>query len=143
MSMSVAELAGAGSTAATGTGKTIEEMDGMDFLNLLITELSNQDPFEPMDNKEILEQLSAIRNLEANMTLSENIGSLLDSQQLTSAAALIGRVVSGVDTGGQLIEGAVERIVLDAAGIRVQVGDHQIALGNIMTVGAEEVGDAA
>ena len=142
MSLSVSELAGSSSTTATGTGQTITDMDGMDFLNLLITELSNQDPFEPMNNKEILEQLSAIRNLEANMTLSENIQSMVANQELASAAVLIGRVISGVDTDGQLIEGAVERIVLDASGIRVQVGDHEIALGNITTVGAEEVGSA-
>jgi len=143
MSLSVAELAGASSAAATGKGRTIDEMNGMDFLKLLISELSNQDPFEPVKNKDILEQLSAIRSLEANMSLSENIKSLLSNQELASASVLIGRVISGVDTTGTLIEGAVERIVLDAGGIRVQVGDHQIALGNIMTVGAEEVGDAA
>ena len=142
MSLSVAELAGNSSTASTGTGKTISDMNGMDFLKLLISELSNQDPFEPMKNKEILEQLSAIRSLEANMSLGENIKSLLNNQELASASVLIGRVISGVDTDGQLVEGTVERIVLDAAGIRVQIVDHEIALGNIMTVGAEEVGDA-
>ena len=145
MSLSVAALAGTGSAAATGKGQSIEAMDGMDFLKLLITELSSQDPFEPMKNKEILEQLSAIRSLEANMTLSENIQSMVTNQELTSATVLIGRIISGVDTGGELVEGTVERIVLDATGIRVQVGDREIVrrrstrIGRVTTTGRRTV----
>jgi len=135
----------------------IQEMNGLDFLKLLVTELSNQDPFEPMKNKEILEQLSAIRSLQANMTLQQNISemadqqeatsnslaSLLSRQELASATALVGKLVAGADTEGQVVEGRVERVILDSSGVRVQIGTHEIPLENIERVGAEEDADAA
>jgi len=133
---------GAPSTLTGGNSRNITDMNGQDFLKLLIAQLSNQDPLEPMKNKEILEQLSSIRSLEANMTLSENIRTLLNHQELSSATLLIGRTVTGLDQSGQLVEGKVERVILDASGIRLQVGDSQIPLRNVSRVGAEEVGNA-
>ena len=131
-------VAASAATAVASTSRNISDMTGQDFLKLLISQLSSQDPFEPMKNKEILEQLSAIRSLEANMNLSENIKGLLSHQELASATLLIGRSVRGLDTQGQLVAGKVERIILDAGGIRVQVGDHEMLLGNITSVAAEE-----
>lgn len=116
----------------------------MDFLKLLVSELSNQDPFEPMKNKEILEQLSAIRSLESNMTMTENFKTLLNHQELGSAAALIDHVITGIDTDGQLVEGKVERIILDSSGVRLQVGGSEVFLKNVTRVGpAETVPGAA
>ena len=131
-------VAAPAATALVGTSRNINDMTGQDFLKLLISQLSSQDPFEPMKNKEILEQLSAIRSLESNMTLSENIRGLLSHQELASATLLIGRIVRGLDVEGQLVAGKVERIILDAGGIRVQVGDHEMLLKNITSVEAEE-----
>ena len=128
-------VGGVGSTSNNGNaGKGLAEMTGDDFLNLLISELSNQDPFEPMKNKEILEQLSAIRGLQSNMTMSENFQTLINSQQLASATTLIGRTVMGTDTGGELIQGQVQSILLDAGGLRLQIGDRQMKMGNVMRI---------
>lgn len=138
MATSVDSVAAASSTATTGTGQGIGAMTGLDFLKLLITELSNQDPFEPMKNQDLLEQLSAIRSLEANMTLSQNIGALVGNQELASATVLIGRTITGLSTAGLLVEGTVERVILDASGVRVQIGAYEVPLGSITKVGAVE-----
>ncbi|NIA20596.1 MAG: hypothetical protein GWP05_01210 [Anaerolineaceae bacterium] len=136
-------VASVGTILSEGSGRGIDEMSSMDFLKLLITQLSNQDPMEPMKSQELLEQLSAIRSLESNMTVSENFKKLLDYQELAGATLLIGSWVTGVDVNGESVEGRVERVVMDASGVRVQVGDHEIALKNIQLVGAEEVDDVA
>ena len=141
MPYSLGAVAGVGTTLSQGSSRGIEEMSSMDFLRLLITQLSNQDPFEPMKNQDLLEQLSAIRSLESNMTISENFGKLLAHQELASATLLIGGWVTGVDVNGQLVEGRVERVVMDASGVRVQIGDHEIVLRNIQLIGVEAVGD--
>lgn len=143
MPYSLGAVAGVGTTLSQGSSRSIEEMSSMDFLKLLITQLSNQDPFEPMKNQELLEQLSAIRSLESNMTISENFRKLLAHQELASATLLIGGWVTGVDVNGELVEGRVERVVMDASGVRVQIGDHEIALRNIQLVGAEGLDDVA
>ena len=143
MPYSLGAAASVGTTLSQGSSRGIEEMSSMDFLKLLITQLSNQDPLEPMKNQELLEQLSAIRSLESNMTIAENFRTLLDHQQLASATLLIGGWVTGVDVNGELVEGRVERVVMDRSGVRVQIGDHEIALRNIQLVGVEDIGDVA
>lgn len=143
MAISVSDVTSAAASATQGSGQGLESMTGMDFLQLLITELSNQDPFEPMKNKEILEQLSAIRTLESNMTMTEDFKTLIASQELSSATSLIGRMVVGVDTTGEIIEGKAEGILLDESGVYIQIGDRQMTLENVMLIYDEEVSDAA
>ena len=127
------------SSASSGSGNSIADMTSQDFLKLLITELSNQDPFEPMKNKEILEQLSAIRSLESNMTMTENFQSLVNNQQLVSATALIGRAVMGTDANGELIVGLVDSVSLDASGLVLNIGDRRMAIGNVMQIVDEAI----
>lgn len=143
MSNGLGAVASVGTILSEGSSRGISEMSSMDFLKLLITQLSNQDPMEPMKSQDLLEQLSAIRSLESNMTISENFRKLLDHQELASATLLLGSWVTGIDVNGELVEGRVERVIMDASGVRVQIGDHEIALKNIQLVGVEEVDDVA
>lgn len=71
-------------------------MDSQDFFKLLITQLTNQDPFEPTGNDELLRQISSIRDIELSTTLTDSLRSLTGQQRFTSASTLIGQFVTGV-----------------------------------------------
>lgn len=89
-----------------------------DFLKLLTTELRNQDPLSPMDNKDFISQMAqfssleqmnnvakSMENMNANMTI------LFQHSLLSQGAALIGKQVAGMDSSGEtLIEGTVEAV---------------------------------
>ena len=64
-----------------------------DFLKLLITELQNQDPLNPTDNAQILEQISQIRSIESTTQLGQTLESVKLGQNLASASALIDRQI--------------------------------------------------
>ncbi|MBN2583405.1 MAG: flagellar hook capping protein [Planctomycetes bacterium] len=135
-------------TSSTGTSRGLEDMSGMDFLKLLITQLSNQDPMEPMKNQELLEQLSAIRSLESNMTISEKFEDLLSAnqslatqQELSSATLLMGTYVTGLSTANKLVQGYVDRVIVNDSGTSVQVGDYEIPLENVRQVGWSDATD--
>lgn len=74
-----------------------------DFMTLLLVELQNQDPTEPMDSEKILSQTSQLATLEAtentNKALSDLAASLGNSQQFSTIAA-IGKTA---DTGSNAI----------------------------------------
>ncbi len=85
-----------------------------DFLEIMIAELANQDPFEPLDNREFLGQLTQMQNLEASTQMTESLAQLSESlqsmtfgQQLASASTLIGQMVSGQDVNGLEVIGIV------------------------------------
>ena len=53
--------------------KSLTALGGEDFLQMLITQRKYQDPTNPMDNKEVLEQLTSLRTLDANSELAAAI----------------------------------------------------------------------
>lgn len=67
-----------------------------DFFKLLITQLTNQDPLEPTSNQELMEQISAIRDIDLSMTLVESLKTLTGQQRFAAAPALMGKFVTGV-----------------------------------------------
>ena len=89
-----------------------------DFLKLLTTELRNQDPLQPMDNKDFIAQMAQFSSLEQMNNVSKSMDDLKNSmtgffQQglLNQGAALIGKQVSGLDTDGVTeISGIVDSV---------------------------------
>ena len=129
---------GAQTAPATDAFKNVD-LD--DFLKLMITELQNQDPLNPMDNQQLLQQLSQIREIESNLQLTDTLKSLLMGQNLASAGALIGRTIVGLDDDGKTVTGIVERVSLADGKVKLHVGDSQIDLANVSQVlGEEEAG---
>ena len=107
-------------------------MTGMDFLQLLISELSNQDPFEPMKNQELLNQISSIRQLEMNTQLNDTLQSLALQGNLGSAAGLIGNTITGLNTARYMVSGSV-------AGVMVRDGEIVLELADGDMVRLEDV----
>ena len=94
------------STSSATTGTTDNSTLGKDaFMKLLLTEMQYQDPTQPMDTGQILQQTSELATLESadntNNTLTSLATTLQNSQQF-SAASLIGKVV---DTGDNTVQG--------------------------------------
>ncbi len=72
------------------------ELGQDEFLQLMTTQLSNQDPFEPMDNGEFLAQIAQFGTVNGVNDLNESFSgfaSSVQSSQALQAASLIGREV--------------------------------------------------
>lgn len=65
-----------------------------DFFKLLITQLTNQDPLEPTSNLELMQQISAIRDIDLSTTLVESLKTLTSQQRFAAAPALMGKYVT-------------------------------------------------
>lgn len=149
-------------TGSQSNGVTPQDTDealrglGMDeFLDLFIAELQNQDPLNPMDNSQMLEQISQIREVGATTQLSETldsllanqnkeveavnaltaaIGSILLGQNLTSATSLIDKEITAVREDGTELTGTVEKVSIVDGTPRLHIGDETVSLFNVQEV---------
>lgn len=109
-----------------------------DFLKILITELQNQDPTEPVSNQDLIDQLSSIQSLQSNVDLGETLDNLAQSQLkgnfTSSAASLIGKQISARDESGQTVSGIVDRALFIEGEAFVEVEGVAVPVDSIETI---------
>src|SRR5690606_16235949 len=82
------------STPGTSTNvkKSNDQIGKNEFLNLLVTQLKNQDPMEPMKNDQFAVNLAQFSQLEQLIGINEKIGT--EKADLSSMAAYLGHEVT-------------------------------------------------
>ncbi|MGM0676982.1 MAG: flagellar hook assembly protein FlgD [Pseudomonadota bacterium] len=150
MSVDLNMLEGLGLTSSTSskadTGKR-DELGQEDFFKLMITQLQNQDPFEPMENGDFLGQIAqfgTVNGIGELQSSFEGIAQSVQSAQTLQAASLVDReVLVPVDMAGLGPEGGV-RGALDlkssAEEVTVGVYDAAGALVRRIPMGAQPSG---
>ena len=126
------------------------ELQMEDFLDLMVTELTHQDPFKPMDNSELATQMSQFATVAGIDDLNKGLSSLvksLTSDQGLQAAGLVGhRVLVPSDTGylqtGARVSG-VAKLDSSMSNLTVRVTDANGALIREIELGTRNEGDVA
>ncbi len=90
----------------SGAGDVLEKDD---FLKLLITQLTHQDPTEPMKDREFIAQMAQFSTLEQMTNMNKEFGQLAGILSTTQALGLLGRTVEIVDEE-KTITGVVEEV---------------------------------
>ena len=101
----------AASTSAT-TPNGFAELSSGEFLKIILSELSNQDPLAPNDTAAILEQLSSIRNIESQVQLEGKLDSLVTQNAISSGSRMIGSYVKGLNSQNNPVEGLVDSLTV-------------------------------
>jgi flagellar basal-body rod modification protein FlgD len=102
-------------TASTvSKSKTSGSVDYNAFLQLLIAEMKNQDPTEPMKSSEYMAQFASFSNVEQAIQINTKLDSLLTATALTQADALLGHTVTSAD--GK-ISGVVKSLKIVSGGL--------------------------
>ena len=73
-------------------------LDKNDFLKILITQLSHQDPTQPMDDKEFVAQMAQFSSLEQMTNMSEGLTKVADLMLESQAVSILGSAVD-IDSG--------------------------------------------
>jgi flagellar basal-body rod modification protein FlgD len=86
------------------------DLDSGEFLDIILTELTNQDPLAPNDTGALLEQMSSLRNIESQISLEESLEKLVLQNSLSQAGSLIGKAVEGTGSDGETLTGVVSSV---------------------------------
>ncbi len=119
---------------SSAANSAVTGLDSQDFFKLLITQLTNQDPFEPTGNDELLRQISSIREIELSTTLTDSLRSLTGQQRFTSVSTLIGQFVTGIPGPDGVVDSGL------VIGIRFrETGQPMLQLANGIEMSLEQV----
>lgn len=107
-----------------------------DFLKILLTQLTFQDPLKPMDNQEFIAQMAQFTNLELTRQQGERTDALLTIETATQAIGLINKTVEiGTSSGTEV--GTVTTITFANGSPRLTV---RLANGSFLTdIGLSQV----
>jgi flagellar basal-body rod modification protein FlgD len=95
----MSQISSATSTDAALAGASsnrFSEMSTEEFIDIIFTELTNQDPLQPNDTSALLDQLNSIRSIESDIALAGQLEALVTENQLSAASAMIGKFVGGL-----------------------------------------------
>ena len=98
----------ANSTKSSSNG--MSALSSSDFMKLMITQLSNQDPLNPTDSNQMLGQISQISTLQSNTAMTQSLSTLTLQQSIGAGGNLVGKTVTGIDTDGNNITGVVNGV---------------------------------
>src|SRR5262252_6399592 len=120
---------GAASATATST------VDYNTFLQLLIAEMKNQDPTNPMDTSQYMSQFAQLSTVEQATQTNSKLDALISSQALTQADGLIGRTVSFTDSTGASFSGKIASVSINSNGSIATLEDGtKVAVGAGLTL---------
>ena len=139
-------ISGLSSTPAAVTGGT-KALSSADFLNLMIHQLSNQDPLNPTDSNQLLTQMSQISNLQSNSDMQASLASLTLQQSIGAGGNLIGKTINGIDGYGNAVSGIVTSVKVIDKNVYLELDNgHDLPMKNvtqIAQVGAAQAGPSA
>jgi flagellar basal-body rod modification protein FlgD len=117
---------------ASSSSNSAMQMD--DFLQLLTSQISNQDPLEPMKDTEFISQMANIASLEQMEQFTKGFKTFADSHKDMVAQAYLGKMVN-ITEDGKDVTGLVDSVEKDDDGkVFVTVGDKNYLPENITRV---------
>lgn len=128
------------------TAKAKDKLGQEDFLKLMTTQLSNQDPFKPMESGEFMTQIAQFSSVQGIQDLQKSFDTFANSMvsnQSLQTASLVGHNVLAPSSYGVLdgngLSGSVE-LPANASEVTVNIYDQAGQLVKQMTLGAKEAG---
>jgi len=121
--MQISPVGSARAASNVVTDRGLGSLKSADFFRILVTELQNQDPFEPTRTADMISQVSQIRSIELSGKLTDTLDSLAHQQRINGVSQLIGKYVQAIsraEDGSEIVrEGVVTGVRFDAQGLAV------------------------
>ena len=118
----------------TGGSSILGGMGSDAFLKLFIAQLKYQNPMEPMDGTQMMQQTSQFTMVETLQALSEAQKTTMGYTQMSTATGLIGRSVTALDNG-ETVTGVVDRVQVSTDGPILVMGTRQVPITAVISVG--------
>jgi flagellar basal-body rod modification protein FlgD len=108
--------------------------DTNQFMIMLMAQLKNQDPLNPVDNSQMLGQMAQLNSLSQLQDLNSKMEELLSASQIGYASSLVGKDVTASVPNKDPIEGVVTAVSNESGSWQVTIGGQTVPLTNVIGV---------
>jgi len=127
------------SSSASASQTGMNSLNENDFMQLLVTQLQNQDPLNPVDNTQMLAQLAQFSALEEMTQVAQTDAQVLSAVQnlesemsLLMAHSLIGASVTVQDASGNQVQGTVSSVTMNQGTPQIVVNGTSYPLTQVV-----------
>jgi flagellar basal-body rod modification protein FlgD len=121
-------------TSGTSNSASASSMDYDSFLKLLIAQMKNQDPLNPIDSTEYVSQLATFSNVEQAIKQNAKLDQILIMSNLAQANSAIGKYVLSADG---TVYGQIVAVETSETGATAHLTDgNKVELGPGVTITA-------
>lgn len=105
-------------------------------MKMLLAEMTNQNPLEPMSDSEMMTQYVQLNSLQQLQDIKSALSQSSASTQVGYAASLIGKTVSAT-VDQQAVSGVVKAVTIDSGVVKLQVDNQVIDLEDVYKIQGE------
>lgn len=126
--------------SATNVARTSSNaLDSSQFMEILMAQLTHQNPLEPMNNAEMMSQFSQLNSLQELRDIHTAMDKLSASNQVIYLASLIGKTVKVNHPDGNVLEGVVEEVITEKDNPQLRIGTEKVSANDVIEVKGEDV----
>jgi flagellar basal-body rod modification protein FlgD len=104
-----------------------------DFLKLLVTQMTSQDPLKPTDSQDLLSQMTQFSTLNANTTMQAQLAQMQALNQFSQAGSLLGKQVT-LQVDDTIAQGVVTGVDTSGNVPQIIVNGHSYSLAQVLSV---------
>jgi flagellar basal-body rod modification protein FlgD len=105
-----------------------------DFLNLLVTQLSAQDPLNPISNTDFIAQMAQFSTLQQTQTMQQNLAGIEAGQVALQASSLLGKTAQVQPASGQPVSGVVSAVSFQGGTPSITINGQSYDLSQVLSV---------
>jgi flagellar basal-body rod modification protein FlgD len=141
--MSVSNVSSASQAPAYSAPQTVtttgNSVDSSDFMQILLAQLTHQNPLEPMNNAEMMSQFSQLNSLQELRSIHTEMAVVSSSNQTTYLASLIGKTVKVNRPDGNVLEGVVDGAILEKDNFQIRIGKESFPMSDVMEISGVKI----
>jgi flagellar basal-body rod modification protein FlgD len=122
------------SASSSSAANPFANLNLNDFIQMMITELQNQDPTNPMSSDEMLQEITQMGQISTAEQLDTTLTGMETGQNLSNASAMIGMQVEGADAKGNPVSGTVGSVTITNGAPSLNVGSSSLTLDQITNI---------
>jgi len=116
----------------TDDTENISSVDTQEFMTILLAQLQNQNPLDPVDDTEFMSQIAQMNSLQELSSIKEKMSDLVFSNDALYASNLIEKTVKVANENGEISEGIVSEYYLEDSECYLQVNSEIYPLSAIL-----------